>query len=88
MGGPLPAVSPLPANRWIQALTGSLFLSVHGTFSVSHVTIQWQRASSSPPFYTWGTHDTSQPFGAVCFGVYTAFRMLSPVDNVVAWHTV
>lgn len=73
-----------PANQKTEVLWATLVVTEYqGTFSQPGVTIQWERNSADPPFHTWGSHDTSGPFGAWLTGAYTNFWFTSPVPLTV-----
>lgn len=85
----MPAPNPsviIPAREWTKVLwTSFLFGYYKGTFTIPGIEIDWRRYSTFAPWYTWGTHLTSDPYGAVVAGVYCDFWFYSPVNIAVTW---
>ncbi len=74
----------LPAGQKTQIIWSSFaFTTYTVTFDVPGVNIDWERNSSLPPWHTWGTHNSSGPFGATVAGAYCNFWMTSPVAMTV-----
>jgi hypothetical protein len=75
-----------PGGKKTEVLWSSfLFKQYTGVFSIPGIRIQWERNSDLPPWHTFGTHDTTQTFGAVMTGAYCNFWFTSPVDITVTW---
>src|SRR5689334_10939617 len=80
MGGNPSQTVFCPAGQKTEVLWSSfLFQNYEGTFSVPGAAVQWERNSDLPPWHTFGTHDSSSPFGATVAGAYCNFWFTSPV---------
>lgn len=88
MGSPTPTVY-CPANKKTEVLWAVADIKQYiGRFSVPRETISWERNCDLPPWHTWGTWDTSQPFSAWVTGAYTNFWFTSPVGLSVTFTPV
>jgi hypothetical protein len=87
MPAPQPVVFCPPHQKTEVLWTVNVGKTYIGRFSTAGVVIEWERNSALPPFHTWGTHNTSQPFSAVTFGPYTNFWFTPPpgVGLAVNW---
>jgi len=74
----------LPAGQKTEVIWSSFAFTTYAvTFPIPNITIDWERNSTLPPFHTWGTHNSSQRFGATVAGAYCNFWMTSPVSMTV-----
>jgi hypothetical protein len=81
-----------PPGQWTTVLTYAGMFGARYECTFTGIgqgkTIEWERHSGSPPFYTTGTHDTHYTFGAWLVSPYTDIRFKPSVEITSTAHAI